>query len=234
MNIIITGASRGIGFETAKQFAAIGNNNIIAIARNESKLYELKDICNTENNQSHLYPIVFDLEKIDSFDILLKEIKSYVNAIDILINNAGLLINKPFEKLSNNEINRMIQLNLASPAHIIQYLLPMMKNPSHIVNISSMGGYQGSQKFPGLAIYSAAKAGLASLTECLAEELKGSGISFNCLAIGATQTEMLHEAFPDYQAPFKASEMANFIVDFALYKNKFFNGKIIPVTISTP
>ena len=144
------------------------------------------------------------------------------------------LINKPFEKLSISDMNRMLQLNLAAPAQLIQCLLPIIKKPSHIVNISSMGGFQGSQKFPGLSIYSAAKAGLASLTECLAEEYKGSGISFNCLAIGATDTEMLREAFPGYIPPFKASDMADFIVDFALNKQKFFNGKIIPVTVSTP
>jgi NAD(P)-dependent dehydrogenase (short-subunit alcohol dehydrogenase family) len=128
----------------------------------------------------------------------------------------------------------MIHVNLSAPARLIQCLLPMMKKGSHVVNISSMGGFQGSQKFPGLSIYSATKAGLASLTECLAEEYKGTGISFNCLALGATDTEMLNEAFPGYKAPFTAEEMASFIVDFALTKHKFMNGKIIPVTISTP
>ncbi len=235
MNIIITGASRGIGFETAKRFAANANNNVVAIARNKTNLERLRSACIRENPKARLFPIVFDLEKTELYDsILIKEIKNCIGEVDILINNAGLLINKPFEKLSNSDINRMLQLNLAAPAQLIQCLLPIMKKPSHIVNISSMGGFQGSQKFPGLAIYSAAKAGLASLTECLAEEYKGSGLTFNCLAIGATDTEMLREAFPGYEAPFKASEMADFIVDFALTKHKFFNGKIIPVTVSTP
>lgn len=235
MNIIITGASRGIGFETAKQFAANGKNTIIAIARNKSKLSELKEICEQINPQSQLFPIIFDLEKTDLYNTeLLKAIKKYVADVDILINNAGLLFNKPFEKQTLTEINRVIQLNLAAPTMLIQCLLPIMNKPSHVVNISSMGGFQGSQKFSGLVVYSAAKAGLASLTECLAEEYKESGISFNCLAIGATDTEMLQEAFPGYKPPFKASDMANFIVDFAINKHKFFNGKIIPVTISTP
>lgn len=235
MNIIITGASRSIGYEIAKRFATIADNNIVAIARDESKLNDLKNACILENSQTHLFPIVFDLEKTELYEgVLIKEIRSSIGGVDILINNAGLLFNKPFEKLSSSEINRMIQLNLTAPTQLIQSLLPIMKRPSHIVNISSMGGFQGSQKFPGLAVYSAAKAGLASLTECLAEEYKGSGLSFNCLAIGATNTEMLREAFPGYDAPFIASEMADFIVDFAINKHKFFNGKIIPVTISTP
>jgi len=235
MNIIITGASRGIGYEIAKRFAAIADNNILAIARNKANLEELKKVCAQENSQGLVIPIVFDLEKTNLYEsVLLKEIKTCIGEIDILINNAGLLFNKPFEKLSSVEIERMIQLNLTAPIQLIQSLLPIMNKPSHIVNISSMGGFQGSQKFPGLTVYSAAKAGLASLTECLAEEYKESGISFNCLAIGATDTEMLREAFPGYKPPFKASEMADFIVDFALNKHKFFNGKIIPVTISTP
>ncbi|MHC1704666.1 MAG: SDR family NAD(P)-dependent oxidoreductase [Tenuifilaceae bacterium] len=235
MNIIITGASRGIGFDTAKRFASTGDNIIIAIARNESKLRDLKNACIRENIQAHLYPIVFDLETSDSIEeSLLPKIKQIVNSVDILINNAGLLFNKPFEKLTNSDISRMIQLNLIAPAKLIKSLLPIMNKPSHIINISSMGGFQGSQKFPGLSIYSASKAGIACLTECLAEEYKNSGISINCLALGATDTEMLQEAFPGYQAPIKSSEMADFIVDFALTKHKYFNGKILPVTISTP
>lgn len=235
MNIIITGASRGIGYETAKRFAAIGDNNIVIIARNESKLKELKNECDRENTKSQLFPIVFDLEDSNSYkDVLVVEIKKYISTIDIVINNAGLLINKPFDKLTDNDIDRMIELNLTSPTKLIKSLLPLMNRPAHIINISSMGGFQGSQKFPGLAVYSAAKAGLASLTECLAEEYKNTGLVFNCLAIGSTDTEMLREAFPGYQATFKTSEMADFVVDFAINKFKFFNGKIIPVSISTP
>jgi len=235
MNIIITGASRGIGFEIVKQLSANADNNIIAIARNDSKLRELKDMCISENIHAHVYPIKFDLENMDLFEIrLLADIQNHISSIDILINNAGLLINKPYEQLTEEEINRMIQLNLTAPAILIKTLLPLMNKPGHIVNISSMGGFQGSQKFPGLVIYSAAKAGLASLTECLAEEYKNTGLVFNCLALGSTDTEMLREAFPGYEASFKVPEMAEFIVDFALNKHIIFNGKIIPVSKNTP
>jgi 3-oxoacyl-[acyl-carrier protein] reductase len=235
MNILITGASRGIGFETAKRMASIGNNSIVAIARHEPKLQDLKKACIHENAKARFFPIVFDLETPEPFENnLLIEIKKYINNIDIVINNAGLLINKPFDRLSDTDMNRMIQLNLMAPAKLIKSVLPLMNKPGHIVNISSMGGFQGSQKFAGLAIYSAAKAGLATLTECLAEEYKGTGLVFNCLALGSTDTEMLREAFPGYQASFSTVEMADFIVDFALNKHTFFNGKIIPVSITTP
>lgn len=235
MNIIVTGASRGIGFEAAKQFASISDNKVIAIARNREKLETLRSTCINSNKKSNLIPMVFDLANTSQYEIsLIKQIERHFDKVDILINNAGFLVNKPFEKLSYTDINSMVQVNLNAPALLIQCLLPFLKKGSHVVNISSMGGFQGSQKFPGLSIYSATKAGLASLTECLAEEYKDSGISFNCLALGATDTEMLNEAFPGYKAPFTALEMASFIVDFALTKHKYMNGKIIPVTISTP
>jgi NAD(P)-dependent dehydrogenase (short-subunit alcohol dehydrogenase family) len=109
-----------------------------------------------------------------------------------------------------------------------------MDKGSHIVNIASMGGFQGSSKYPGLSCYSASKAALACLTECLAGEFTESGIKVNCLALGSVQTEMLEEAFPGYKAPVDAQEMAEFIADFALKGHKFFNGKILPVAVNNP
>jgi len=235
MNILITGASRGIGYEMARKFASLGNNNVIALARTEEKLNNLKNLCIKQNFKSNLYPIVFDLESSSSYESSLRpKILEQVDHIDILINNAGYLTSKPFSNLLEEDLNRMIDVNLKAPIKLIQFLLPYMKSGGHIVNISSMGGFQGSQKFPGLSVYSSAKAGLICLTECLAEEFCDSGISFNCLAIGATDTEMLREAFPGYDPPFTASDMADFIVDFALNKAKYFNGRVIPVTKSTP
>lgn len=97
-----------------------------------------------------------------------------------------------------------------------------------------MGGHESTSKFSGLSAYSASKAALANLTECLAEEWKTEGISVNCLMLGAVNTEMLGEAFPGYQAPLNAVEMADFICDFSLKGNTFFNGKLLPVSLSTP
>jgi NAD(P)-dependent dehydrogenase (short-subunit alcohol dehydrogenase family) len=109
-----------------------------------------------------------------------------------------------------------------------------MRKGSHIVNIASMGGFQGSSKYKGLSYYSASKAALACLTECLATEFQESKIKVNCLALGAVQTEMFEAAFPGNKAPVKAHEMAEFIADFALKGHKFFNGKILPVATNNP
>jgi len=83
-------------------------------------------------------------------------------------------------------------------------------------------------------LYAASKGALAILTECMAEELKGRNIKANCLALGAVQTEMLAEAFPGYEAPVKPNEMASFIKNFALNGHHVYNGKILPVSLSTP
>ncbi len=235
MNIIVTGASRGIGFELAKRFAANGNHNILAISRDSDKLKLLKNACIRENVEAHLYPIPFDLASGDNLDPnLLNLIQSHIPHVDILINNAGYLSNKPLHQLSDNDLWQMIKVNFAAPAQLIRLVLPLMRPGSHVVNIGSMGGFQGSAKFAGLSVYSSTKAALASLTECLAEELKETGVSFNCLALGAVSTEMLAEAFPGYKAPLNAQEIAKFIADFSLAGNKYFNGKVIPVSMSTP
>jgi len=235
MNIVITGASSGIGFELAKRFASIGNHTILALARNEGKLKELKSACIRENIEAHLFPIPFDIAAPEPFGEKLAEmVRQYIPTVDILVNNAGYLVNSPFESLSANDIEAMTSVNFTGPARIIKSLIPLLSTNAHVVNISSMGGFQGSVKFPGLSVYSATKAAIASLTECLAEEYKQKGISFNCLALGAVQTEMLAKAFPDFKAPLMPNEMAEFIADFALKGNKFFNGKVIPVSLTTP
>lgn len=237
MNIVITGASKGIGYELTKLFAKNENNTVIGIARSKNLLKKLKDECDSFNSKNKFKPLVLDIEDHEKIKSNLKnETGRYVGSVDILINNAGFLVNKPFAETQINDINKTININFISPSVIIQSLIPLLKlsNVKHVVNISSMGGYQGSAKFPGLSFYSASKAALASLTECLAEEYKNDQISFNCLALGAVNTEMLKTAFPDYTAPINPNEMANFIYDFAINGYKYFNGKILPVSLTTP
>jgi 3-oxoacyl-[acyl-carrier protein] reductase len=235
MNILITGASRGIGFEVVRGFASNGKHTTVAISRNHQGLDKLRDVCGITNSDFQLYPIVFDLSSGRSFKKeLIPKVMDCLPKIDVLIINAGFLSNKSFSLLSDSDIDQMVGVNFTSAAKLIRDLMPMMNTPSHVVSIGSMGGFQGSSKFPGLAVYSASKAALGCLTECLAEEYKDSGISFNCLALGAVNTEMLAEAFPGYTAPLSANLMAKFIVDFAINGNKFFNGKILPISLSTP
>jgi short-subunit dehydrogenase len=234
MNIIVTGASRGIGRETVKGFAKHGNHQILAISRNSEKLEILKSECKELNPGSEVIPFSADITSHDFSERLLPVISKFEGAIDILINNAGGLINKSFLQLSEEDFNYLFDVNVKSVFKLTRLLYTRFSKHAHIINMGSMGGYQGSSKFPGLSLYSASKGAVAILTEAMAEEFKEDGIAVNCLAIGAVQTEMLESAFPGYKAPLSSNEMASFIVDFAINGKKYFNGKILPVSVSTP
>lgn len=233
MNIVLTGASSGIGFEAALEFTLHTDNKVVCIARSADKLRKLLEIARSINPDCTLLPVEFDIVN-DDYAALVPFLQQRLGTIDILINNAGALINKPFLETTATELTAMLESNVVGHFNMIQQLLPMMQSGSHIVNIGSMGGFQGSVKFPGLAAYSSSKAALHTLTECLAFELAESGIKINCLALGSAQTEMLEAAFPGYQSPVMAFEMGKYVADFARTGHKFFNGKIIPVAVTTP
>ncbi len=234
MNIIITGASSGVGFEAVLDLMLTNKHKIIALARSETRLAKLLEIARGLNPDCVLYPVAFDIVH-DDYGDLLQFINTHLDGqVDILINNAGILINKPFTELLETDFVEMLQSNFIGHVRIIQSLLPLMPAGSHILNIGSMGGFQGSAKFPGLSAYSTSKAALHTLTECLAQELTEQQIKVNCLALGSAQTEMLEKAFPGYQSPVMAFEMGKYIADFALTGHRFFNGKILPVAVTTP
>lgn len=218
---VIIGASRGIGEEILTQLSIQGIE-IYGFARSLENQDE-------ENIHNRTLDLLSPSLKED-FSDLIKDIQQ----IDYLINNAGQIVVKPFLELTKEDIYKCYQVNVMAVMEIIQVCLPKMKTGSHIVNISSIGGFQGSVKFAGLSAYSTSKAALVSLTELLAEELKDTGIAINCLCLGAVQTEMLAIAFPGYKAPHTAKEMATYISDFTLNAGKYMRGKIIPVSISTP
>jgi 3-oxoacyl-[acyl-carrier protein] reductase len=226
MNIVITGASRGIGLEITRQAVALGEHKVIALSRNSIDITD---------SPSYLQKMQFDIARADQIPGLLNRVRDFFEGkVDILINNAGILINKPFKETTDEEFDQVYEVNTKGPFRLIRGLLPWFAKPAHILNISSMGGYQGSAKFPGLSAYSSSKGALAILTECLAEELKPREIAVNALALAAVNTEMLKEAFPGYQAKVSAAEMAEYILDFALKGNRVFNGKILPVSLSVP
>lgn len=223
-NIIVTGTSRGIGLELALLFANAGYH-VLALSRKTSpKLIENKNItC-----------LSVDLSKVEDLTQVKQFLTSSMNKIDAIVHNAGALLLKPFEETSAEEFEKIYKVNVFGVSNLTRICLPFLKNGSHVVTISSMGGIQGSMKFAGLSAYSSSKGAVITLSELLAEEYKDKGISFNVLALGAVQTEMLAEAFPGYQANLSAPEMANYIFDFTLTGNKYYNGKVIQVSSSTP
>ena len=221
--LLVTGASRGVGFEICKQAAANGNT-VIALSRNILPLEGIPKV----------HPFSVDLSNESEVVDFANQISNSFKSIDALINNAGSLINKPFLEISSSEFEAVFKVNIFAVATLTRSILPIINPKGHVLNITSMGGVQGSAKFPGLSAYSSSKGALVIFTELLAEEFKDSGPSFNALALGAVQTEMLEEAFPGYQAPVTAAKMARYVIDFALKGHQFYNGKVLPISSSTP
>lgn len=231
MNIIINGGSRGIGRELALKMSDDKSNQLIITGRDAEALKQIAGACKNNN----ISCITLDLAEIEkNFKEIQDQIFSRFSKVDILINNAGMLIVEEFLKTSARDARMMMETNFFGPSGMIRIVVPLMSEGSHIVNISSMGGFQGSSKYKGLAYYSASKSALACLTECLAEELKEQGIRVNCLSLGSVQTEMFEKAFPGMKASLKPGEMAEFISWFATNGSRFFNGKILPVGMSNP
>ncbi|GEC72384.1 Short-chain dehydrogenase [Flavobacterium flevense] len=222
--IIITGTSRGIGFELALMFANAGHQVLALSRKTPQELILNENITCLSVDLAH----ESDLEQVEQF------LSTTWKQVDAVIHNAGSLICKPFETLTQTDFENVYKVNVFGVANLTRICIPFLQKGSHVVTISSMGGVQGSLKFAGLAAYSSSKGAVITLSELLAEEYKERGISFNVLALGAVQTEMLEEAFPGYQAPISAAGMATYIYDFTLNGNNYFNGKVLEVSTTNP
>ena len=221
--LVITGASRGIGNALVQHASAYGHQ-VYALSRNISSI----------KKTAQVHPIEIDISDENTLSVFLDQLQKEEVKIDILINNAGVLINKPFAETTAEDFELLYRVNVFGLASLTRMLIPQIDPKGHVVNISSIGGIDGSSKFPGLAAYSSSKGAVNILTELLAEEYKVTGPAFNSLALGAVQTEMLAKAFPGFKAPVTAEEIADYILKFALEGQQFFNGKILPVSSSTP
>jgi len=223
--VIITGTSRGIGFELVHLFSKAGYA-VLALSRNAKPVINL--------NYENITALSFDLNKVEDYNRVEAFIQNEWTHVDILINNAGAIINKPFAETTFDDFKQIYGTNVFGVAELTRRVLPFIPKTGHVVTISSMGGVQGSMKFAGLSAYSSSKGAVITLTELLAEEYKEAGPSFNVLALGAVQTEMLAEAFPGYKAPTSPIEMATYIFEFAKTGQQFYNGKLLQVSSSTP
>ena len=222
--IIVTGTSRGIGYELALQLANAGHE-VLALSR------KIPQVLMQHENISCLS---VDLSQTQDLQQVADFLSTSWKSVDAIVHNAGALLLRPFSETTVADFENIYKVNVFAVAALTQIALPYLPKGSHVVTISSMGGVQGTMKFAGLSAYSSSKGAVITLSELLSEEYKDRGIAFNVLALGSVQTEMLAEAFPGYQAPVSAAEMATYIFDFTLTGHKFYNGKVLPVSSTTP
>lgn len=234
MNVVITGVGSGIGKSVALAFLQ-HNHDVIGILRNDAQATQLRK--EAKELSGSLSLIMLDLSDLEFFSKLQSEIQQLnVNSVDVLINVAGVLNPMNLGDISMESINKVMHVNFTVPTMLVQELLPLLKESKHanIINITSMSGFQSSVRFPGLSIYGASKAALASVTQSLSVELQVFNIYINALAIGAVNTAMLKTAFPEFEAKVSPSKMAAYIYSFATEGHMLYNGQVLPVAITNP
>ncbi len=227
--IVVTGAARGVGHATARSLALDHGRRVLAVSRNERALEELRDEC-----EGKVEILIADLSREDTPAAIRKVVAE--RRVIGLVHNAGLFHSSPIGDHERGQLEKVFLINALVPLMITQALIDRMKGDpsSHIVHISSMGGFQDSVKFPGLIGYSASKAAMACMAQCLAEEFKDMGIRSNCLALGSVDTEMLRQAFPGFKAGATAEGMGAYVARFVLEGHTLYNGKVLPVAVTTP
>lgn len=243
MNIVVTGASRGIGYQTALFLAKNKANHVYALSRDAGGLAQLQKEVKALVNGGKVTICVGDIGHDNFLEGVKSQIEADGNSLQCVINNAGLLAYKPFDELTTEEWRSIYEVNVIAPMRIVKAFLPLMKLSqnieatnfrAHIVNIGSIGGVQGSVKFKGLSAYSSSKGALSVMSECMAEEFKDDGIAVNCLALGSVETEMFHRAFPGFEASMQAEEIGGYIGEFAMNGLRYYNGKVLSVSLGTP
>lgn len=224
--VIITGAGRGIGLDLCEVFSELGHQ-VIAISRSELPISSNPLITSIKADISNPKPIVREIEK----NYLATDID-----LRILVHNAGVLINKSFTDFSVDEITTMYSVNYLSPLLLTQSLVPWLSAvpAAHVVYIGSMGGFQGSEKYPGLTIYGSMKAAGANLMEGLAAEYRDTTLRFNALSLGAVNTVMLRTAFEKEVPSVDIREMTKYISRFSLEAFRVVNGQNMPLALSNP
>lgn len=234
MDILITGCGRGIGRGIAEEALRGNGNRVIGISRSDTSFESLQAFSARVGTNATFHGMSADLSNDQYLPDLIRMMVTLNFKPRIVINNAGMLVKKPFAEMTEGDYERCFRLNFWTPFRLIQAMLPYMDKGSHILNISSMGGFQGSQKFAGLSVYSASKAAVANLTESLAVELAPLGIIVNAIAPGAVQTDMLAAAFPGFKARVEPKDAGAYIFRFAAEAGHFMNGKIIPLSVDNP
>ena len=232
--VLITGASRGIGRETALIFSRLGYNVIINYNKSKEKAYDLKKIITDEYGEA--FALKADVSKKAEVDDMMDEIKNRFGGVDVLINNAAVAEQKMFCDITEYDWDRIFDINVKGCYNCIQAILPHMVHEKwgRIINISSIWGITGASCE---VHYSASKAAVIGLTKALAKELGPSGITVNCVAPGVIDTDMNSALTEDIIKELKEetplgkigspSDIAEMIAFLAGEKAGFITGQVI-------
>lgn len=220
---IITGASRGIGRATAQRFAQEGAP-VVLFSRGPAALAEIANEIGEAGG--HVLPVVGDVSREEDVQRLFQQVIQVYGRIDILVNCAGIVAVRPFVEMDAATWDAVMGANLRGTflCCLAAFRIMAAQHSGVIINISSLSGVRGVEKFPGLSAYNVSKAGVASLTEILAVEGKPYNIRVCAVSPGAVDTEMLRQAAPHLKAGMTSEDMAEILLFLAADSGRKLNG----------
>lgn len=220
---IITGAGRGVGRATAQLFAREGAR-VVLFSRTASHLEEAT--AEITNNGGQALAIAGDVSCEEDTHALFQQAYATYGRVDILVNCAGVVAMRPFVEMDVATWDRVMAVNLRGTflccLEAFRLMVPQQRGV--ILNISSLSGVKGVEKFPGLSAYNVSKSGVAGLTEILAVEGKPHNIRVCAISPGAIATEMLQQAAPHLKAAMTAVDMAEILLFLADDSGRMFSG----------
>ena len=225
---IITGAGRGIGRATAHRFAREGAQ-VVLFSRTAASLNEVSaEITQTDNRT---LAIVGDVSREEDVQNLFQNVVDAYGRVDILVNCAGIVAVRPFVDMDVSTWDRVMNVNLRGTflCCLEAFRIMAAQHSGVIINLSSLSGVKGVEKFPGLSAYNVSKSGVAGLTEILAVEGKPYNIRVCAVSPGAVETEMLHQAAPHLKATMTPDDMAELLLFLADDSGRMLSGTNIEI-----
>ncbi|GAC1390481.1 MAG: 3-oxoacyl-[acyl-carrier-protein] reductase [Ktedonobacteraceae bacterium] len=223
---IITGAGRGVGRSTALSFAREGAK-VVLFSRTQAQLDEAVSEIMRQGGEA--IAVTGDVAHEEDVQALFKQTLQAYGRVDILVNCAGIVAVKPFVAMDTATWDQVIGINLRGTFLCCREAFRVMieQKQGVILNISSLSGVKGVEKFPGLSAYNVSKAGVAGLTEILAVEGKPHNIRVSAVSPGAVATEMLRQAAPHLKAGMTPDDMAEILLFLADDSGRMFSGSNI-------
>jgi len=225
---IITGAGRGIGRATARHFAQAGAR-VVLCSRTSAQLNE--GVSEIERAGGSTLAIAGDISREEDVQKLFQQTTDTYGRVDVLINCAGIVAVRPFLEMDVATWDNVLAVNLRGTFLCCRAAFPIMaaQREGVIINISSLSGIKGVEKFPGLSAYNVSKAGVAGLTEILAVEGKPYNIRVCAVSPGAVDTAMLRQAAPHLKAGMTPDDMAEILLFLADDSGRMLSGSNIEI-----